>query len=689
MEKIPCFQNMGDTVFDRLSAVIVAPVCSPAGAVPGRLFALWVAVVAILGLGVLTTIAMQLPPPVQPPAGLSRSDWTQIRTAVVADAYDAVGNEAGVLSAPNSANGFEARFDADGFALASEADGWRLPVRFAGHGWAGAILPAEAADPTADGDRVEFDRGSVTEWYLNKPTGVEQGFTIARAPAGSGDRLEVALDIGGGFTARPDGRDAKLIQASTGTEIDYDHLVVTDARGHTLPSRMEVERHRIVLSVDTRGAAFPVVIDPTFTQQQKLLAADRQSSAQLGFSVAVSGDTAVVGAFGNGDGGTTGNGAAYVFIRAAGVWTQQQKLLATDKASFDAFGSSVAVSGDTVVVGAASEDDSGTTDNGAAYVFTRAGSVWTQQQKLLAADKANFDRFGVSVAVSGDTAVIGASSEGDSGTTDNGAAYVFIRTGGVWAQQQKLLAADKATGDFLGYSVAVSGDTAVVGAGSEDDSGTFDNGAAYVFIRTGSVWTQQQKLLAPDKASADEFGTSVAVSGDTALIGAQYEADSGTTENGAAYVFTRTGGVWTQQQKLLAADKASGDNFGYSVAVSGDTALVGAYREDDSGTTDNGAAYVFSRAGGVWTQQPKLLAADKATDDRFGTSVAVSGDTAVVGAWLEDDSGVTDNGAAYVFTAPAAPPAAVPTLPQWAMILFGLILAGGAATYIQRRQMAA
>ena len=650
---------------------------------------MWGAVIAILGLGVLTTSAIEAPSPAQPPAGLSRSEWTQIRAAVVADTYHVVADEAGVLSAPNRHNGFEARFDADGFALASAADGWRLPVRFAGHGWRGAMIPAEAATPTADGERVAFERGAVTEWYLNKSTGVEQGFTIARAPAGSGDRLEVALDIGGGFAARPDGRDAKLVQTATGTEIDYDHLVVTDARGRTLPSRMEVTEHRIVLSVDTRGAAFPVVIDPTFTQQAKLLAADKENNDEFGASVAVSGDTAVVGAVGEDDGGQTTNGAAYVFTRTGGVWTQQAKLLAADKADNDQFGYSVALSGDTAVVGANLEDDGMTGNNGAAYVFTRTGGVWTQQQKLLAADRSAGDQLGVSVALSGDTAVVGANGEDDGPSNNNGAAYVFTRTGGVWTQQQKLLAADKTDGDHFGISVTVSGDTAVVGAYFEDDGITANNGAAYVFTRTGGVWSQQAKLLAADKANTDFFGISVALSGDTAVVGASVEDDSGTTDNGAAYVFTRTAGVWTQQQKLLAADKSASDNFGASVAVSGDTAVVGAYGEDDGGTTGNGAAYVFTRTGGVWTQQQKLLAADVANNDQFGWSVALSGDTALVGARSESDSGTTANGAVYVFEAPAATPTPVPTLSEWAMILFGLILASGAALYIQRRQLEA
>jgi hypothetical protein len=341
--------------------------------------------------------------------------------------------------------------------------------------------------------------------------------------------------------------------------------------------------------------------------------------------------------------------------------TQQAKLLAADKAYKDGFGYSVAVSsdGNTALIGTPAEDDSGTTANGAAYVFIRAGNVWTQQAKFLAADKANRDLFGWSVALSsdGDTALIGAYLVSGSGTTYNGAAYVFTRTGSTWTQQAKLLAADKASGDQFGWSVALSsdGDTALIGANEENDSGTNNNGAAYIFIRAGSTWTQQAKLLAADKVSLDFFGHSVAVSsnGNTALIGAYREDDSSTTDSGAAYVFTRTDSTWTQQAKLLAADKADSDRFGSSIAVSsdGNTTLIGAYQEEDSGTTYNGAAYVFTRAGNTWTQQAKLLAADKANANQFGYSVAVSGDgnTALIGAYQEAAIGTLDNSAAYIF----------------------------------------
>ena len=279
-------------------------------------------------------------------------------------------------------------------------------------------------------------------------------------------------------------------------------------------------------------------------------------------------------------------------------------------------------------------------------------------QKLLASDRAN-DNFGWSVSLSADgsTALVGSLQESTSPNTTNGAAYVFTRSGSTWTEQQKLLASDPANSDLLGYSVALSadGNTALIGAVLEDTSPNSDNGAAYVFTRTAGVWTQQQKLLASDAASNEEFGISVALSadGNTALIGADKEDTSPNTNNGATYVFTRSGSTWTQQQKLLASDAASNDNFGKSVALSadGDTALISAENEDTSPNTNNGAVYIFTRSGTTWTEQQKLLASDAAGGDGFGDSVALSadGNTALIGAAAEDTSPNTNNGAVYIY----------------------------------------
>ena len=216
-----------------------------------------------------------------------------------------------------------------------------------------------------------------------------------------------------------------------------------------------------------------------------------------------------------------------------------------------------------------------------------AGPAWTQQQEFTVSDGAAKDYVGCSVSVNVDTAVIGAFGRNN----QQGSAYVLVRNGTVWTQQQELTASDGAAGDLFGHSVSVSGDTAVIGAFGRSSQ----SGAAYVFVRSGGVWSQQQELTAPDGRASEAFGVSVSVSGDTAVIGA-YNTDS---DRGAAYVFVRSGGVWSQQQKLTAADGAASDQFGLSVSVSGDTAVVGALGKN----ANRGAAYVFSRSGGVWSQQ--------------------------------------------------------------------------------------
>ncbi|MCW5206823.1 FG-GAP repeat protein [Desulfobulbus sp. F5] len=387
----------------------------------------------------------------------------------------------------------------------------------------------------------------------------------------------------------------------------------------------------LVLAISTAQAA----IDSA--KVKKLSAGDGAAENEFGWSVSVSGDTAVIGTFVHDN-----KGAAYVFTRTNGVWSQQQKLVSnTGGATDDFFGYSVSVSGDTAIIGAYG-DDSG---KGAAYVFTRTNDVWSQQQKLVSnTGGATDDFFGNSVSLSGDTAIIGASGDDSS----KGAAYIFTRmSNGQWTQQQpKLTDNDGAANDHFGISVSVSGDTAIIGASGNNNR----TGAAYVFTRTSGVWTQQgSKLTADDGVADDYFGYSVAVDGDTAIIGAY----GNETETGAAYVFTRTSGVWTQQPKLTATDGSEVDWFGSSVSMDGDTVVVGASGDDSI----KGAAYIFTRStSGVWTQQPKLTAADGAADDYFGYSVAVDGNTVVVGAYGDD----MHKGSAYVFGGPVS--AALPAI---------------------------
>ncbi|MGI6496308.1 MAG: FG-GAP repeat protein [Kiritimatiellia bacterium] len=381
----------------------------------------------------------------------------------------------------------------------------------------------------------------------------------------------------------------------------------------------------------------------TWTQQSKLAAADGAYNDYFGCSVALSGDTALVGAYGDDDNGDD-SGSACIFTRSETNWAQQAKLSAGDSAVGDCFGWPVALDGDTALVGTYRDDDNGT-DSGSAYVFTRSGGIWTRQAKLTAPDGADEDWFGGSVALHGDTALVGADGDDVKGS-ESGSAYVFTRDGTTWSQQAKLIASDGAAEDWFGRSVALSGDTALVGAYGDDDKGA-DSGSVYVFTRNDTTWTQQAKLTAPDGAAWEYFGCSVALDGDTALVGAYWDDDKG-DYSGSAYVFTRSGTAWSQQAKLTASDGAYDDCFGWSVALDGDTALVGAGWDGDKGYY-SGSAYVFTRDGTNWTQQAKLTASDGAAYDNFGCSVALSGDTALVGARYDSDNG-DDSGSAYVFT---------------------------------------
>ncbi len=375
----------------------------------------------------------------------------------------------------------------------------------------------------------------------------------------------------------------------------------------------------------------------------KLTASDGASGDQFGSSVAIDGDTAIVGAYWDDDNGNN-SGSAYIFTRSGSTWTQQAKLLASDRAVGDYFGRSVAMDGDTAIVGA-NGDRANTNgyDSGSAYIFTRSGTNWTQQTKLLAPDGDSYDYFGTSVAIDGDTAIVGVHGDDDDGT-NSGSAYIFTRSGANWTQQAKLLASDGAVGDQFGVTVAIDGNTAIVGT-FDDDNGD-SSGSAYIFTRSGSTWTQQAKLLASDGDSYDYFGTSVAIDGDTAIVGANEDNNTNGDSSGSAYIFTRSGSTWTQQAKLLASDGASYDKFGRSIAIDGDTAIVGANEDNNTNGNGSGSAYIFTRSGTNWTQQDKLLASDGTAGDYFGTSVAMDGDTAIVGAY--GDNGAY-SGCAYIF----------------------------------------
>jgi hypothetical protein len=457
-----------------------------------------------------------------------------------------------------------------------------------------------------------------------------------------------------------------------------------------------------------------------------LKASNTDAGDGFGRAVAAAGDTVVVSAWAEASnaGGINGNqtnnglsqaGAVYVFVRSGTTWTQQAYLKPSNPDALDKFGTSVAISGDTIVVGAPDERSGATGVNGnqgdnslayagAAYVFVRTGTTWTQQAYLKASNTGGYDRFGYSVGISGDTIVVGAfwerssatgvnGNQADDSAPDAGAAYVFVRNGTIWSQQAYLKASNTEAGDGFGWAVAVHGDTIAVGAYQEDsnaggvngngaDNSAPQSGAAYVFVRNGAAWSQQAYLKASNTNADDAFGAAVALHADTVVVGAWGEdsaatgvngnqSDNSMTHSGAGYVFVRTGATWTQQAYLKASNTGFSDWFGTAVAISGDSILVGAYtersgadgiggcQEDDSVGTA-GACYLFAHNGTSWSQQAYVKATNSDANDAFGLSVALAGDVLVAGAYRETsaatgvdgdqaDNSAYDAGAAYVF----------------------------------------
>jgi hypothetical protein len=348
------------------------------------------------------------------------------------------------------------------------------------------------------------------------------------------------------------------------------------------------------------GSAYFYALDAGgWTLQNKVTASDGAFGDQFGWSVDIDGDSAVIGAYLEDPRGTN-SGSAYVFTRTNGVWTEQMKLTAPDGAAGDQFGYAVGISGDTVVVGAIDDDDAGTS-SGAAYVFVRSGAVWSYQAKLTASDAGAGDQLGRAVAISGDTVVVGAWHDDDIGA-DAGAAYVFTRTGSLWSQQEKLLDALGNPGDEFGSSVDVDGDSAVVGAWSADQYACPNCGAAHVFQRIGASWSEQDGLVPTEVITpSDYLGTSVSISGDLVIVGSpgdDHEDNNGVYDLGAAYVFQRSGSSWTEIQRIVASDAAASDSFGDAVGVSGGRVIIGAVGDADAGF-GTGSAYVYDGIAGL------------------------------------------------------------------------------------------
>lgn len=455
-------------------------------------------------------------------------------------------------------------------------------------------------------------------------------------------------------------------------------------------------------------------------------ASNVQGADYFGFPVAIAGDILAVSATGE-DSSATGidgnetlndrsaSGAVYIFIRQGETWKQEAYIKASNSDVNDGFGASLAIDGDTLVVGAPGENSNAnivggnqmneSSDNsGAVYVFVRdVMGKWSQQAYIKASNNDANDNFGGAVAISGDTIAIGAPFEdsnavgmgGDQGNNseqDSGAVFIYSRTGSTWQQQAYLKASNTDNFDKFGATVALLGDTLAVGATDEDSNTTginpqtnemaFESGAAYVFTRTGTMWSQQAFIKASNAAGGDQFGSSVALGVDILTVGARLEdggsvgingdqADNSLVDSGAAYVFVRTNGAWKQEAYVKASNTDTYDYFGSSIALSENMLAIGAFGENASGVglnpseqsnseADAGAVYLFSRGKEGWVQAGYLKALNSDPADEYGRNVALSGSTLVCGAHLEDggfggvganpyNENAGDSGAVYVY----------------------------------------
>ena len=383
----------------------------------------------------------------------------------------------------------------------------------------------------------------------------------------------------------------------------------------------------------------------SFAKPVKLSPADPVKDQWFGWSVAVSGKHAIVGSPKVDDKGPNA-GAVYPYVRRANTWKPAEpvKIFPIRSGERDEFGSSVALSGGTAMIGAPG-NEKGT---GAVFVFTYNpdGERWQQQAKLTVQDKAAGDQFGWSVAIDGNTAIIGARFDDDDGKS-SGSAYIFVRNGETWIQQAKLTANDGATSDNFGQFVSISEDFAIVGAPKHAHAGLKQAGAAYIYGRNGETWTQQAKLMANDSGAKDQFGVSASISGDVAIVGAPFN-DGNAADTGAAYVFNRNGDTWLQHAKLSAKDADEKDQFGNAVSIFHNIALVGAKFDDELGN-DAGAAYSFLREGDAWAQKKKVTieAKDAQPEIRvhLGISVSIRSEFAIAGGEVADG----DIGAAYIY----------------------------------------
>jgi hypothetical protein len=642
----------------------------------GVLGAAMLAVVALAGSLVAGPLGLEHGSHGGTTARLPVAAWASVSRVLGRDdpAYRA-GTAGAGLAARNPRQKLAAEFSPAGVSVRSGA--LLLGMRLRGYGYGDRFRALPAVAPTASANRVLYHHGSLTEWYQNGPLGLEQGFTLTARPIkhGSGP-LRMVLGLSGNAAAALSRGGGAVTFSHAASSLSYRGLIVTDARGQTLPAWLELRGGQLLLDVNDRGAQYPLRIDP-FIQQAKLTASDGAIGDHLGFSVAISGNTIVAAEPQDNVGANINQGAVYVFVKPKRGWqsgTETAKLTASDGAANDGLGggfhlqnNAVGISGDTIVAGASNATVNGNFGQGAVYVFVKPKGGWrseTETAKLTASDGAAGDNLGVSAAVDGDTVVAGPGNATVNGNAAQGAVYVFVKPKGGWASETetaKLTASDGAANDLLGYSAVIEGNTIVAGAAGATVNGNQFQGALYVFVKPKRGWqsgTETAKLTASDGAAGDGLGAPVAIAGNTVVASALFATVNGNPLQGAAYVFVKPKRGWqsgTEAAKLTASDGGAFDTLGSGVAIWGNEVTASAECATANGNPCQGAAYVFIQPRHGWsgeTEAAKLTASDGFSNDEFGTAVGIFRDTLVASAPCATINGTLCQGALYVFVDP-------------------------------------
>jgi len=604
--------------------------------------------------------------PGETPKGIAPEAWSNIMADVQARTYAVQPDKTDSLLAGNPAQHLAARFSSRDVALTPEQRTRPTPGK---HVHAPQLqpgtpfelrtrsvdgIPTQAVTPVATANRVEYHHAGYTEWYVNEAKGFEQGWTLD-APAADGKSPLIRIGVTGARTVAEE-PDAIRIEDSRGKlRYRYAGLKVTDAAQRTLPARLRLAQPGLIeIAVDDRGAQYPVTVDPALTVTQAVTLSDpgATNGDDFGQSVAVNGDNVVVGA----PSSNNYQGVVYIYNRnqgGAGAWGKAATLSDPAATAYNYFGESVAVNGSTLVVGAYGVS----TRQGAAYIYSlsQSSGSWGLAASLSDPAATINDNFGNFVAVDGDTVVVAAPGSGTQQSQDQGEVYIYGRNqggAGTWGKVASLTDPAATPLDFFGSSASVIGDTLVVGA-----PGTKGQGAAYVFSRNqggAGAWGEAASLIDPLPKDGGRFGSTVAVDGDTVVVGAFGAASDTSSLQGVAYIYSRNQGgtgIWGRIAILSepGTSTSTGDGFGRAVAVNGDNVVVAAYCNGTCQTTSTGITYVFNRnqgGAGLWGLAASLSIPSSPDIEAYEYSVAVDGDTVVVGS---DGVNNQSPGAAYVF----------------------------------------